>query len=399
MNLPNLKLSGHYRGFSLHETLSALAVVGILASIGIEAITDTIVQSRQSKLRSDVQTLNRAVVVYIANGGSLEDSQTIKQVLDKIKTRQADAERLKHPGFTGSLIDKRLAGSPLTADEAATDRVRVIWDRRSQRFTIAHQGTGGVGEFYLDASLAPVDFGIECRSNSTIDFDHRKPSWIWAYENKQPDQIPGPSRIPIHQSDDPQAPRARPLEPPADPGGGGSGCKESKPGGIAIAALNGHADSSGGGIAIATGGAGATSGGGIAVGTQVAGVAVNDGVAATTPLLAMSIGSEDGLQLSRDSANGRAASGDSSVMTGNQAQTDGASANGSVALAAAVTGDATANGTALAGALSATGHTHADGDGLAVAKTLIEPSPIANSRAVTSAESRCRQSLRKALSR
>ncbi len=399
MNTPNLNLSNHFQGFSLQEILVALAVLGTLASIGIAAIADNVDRSRQSKLRSDVQTLNRAVVVYIASGGSLRDSQTIEEVLDKIKTRQSDTESLKYPGFTGSLIDKRLTGSPLTEEKAETNQARAVWDRDNQQFTIVTQGPGGVGEFWLDASLALVDYGTESRGNSTIDFDHRTPSWIWAYEERPPDQIPGPSQIPTYQPGDPETPRARRVEPPAYPGVIGSDARPSRSGGIAVAALNGRADSSGGGIAIATGGAEARSNGGIAVGTQIAGAAVNDGVAVITPMLYISIGREDGVQLSRDTANGYAGSGDSSVVTGDQAHADGASANGSVALAAAITGDATANGTALAAALSATGYTRADGDGVNSSKTLLEPDSSAKGKPVNTPETRCRQRLRMALTR
>lgn len=208
-------------GFSLIEVMIVTVLIALIACIAVPKIGNVRDRSREVKLESDVQTINNAIDVYVANGGNFARCKTPQAVVDTLKTVRDSETAMSFVGFTGSTIDHRLAARMAGSSDSGSDRA--VWNATDQRFTIESQGTG-VREFYLDESLAENDYGEEERARSVMDYNEN-PGWIWAYNDRMPAPTPGSSTFsvtPVAESPPPLA-KATPsiLSPPAiTPGGG-----------------------------------------------------------------------------------------------------------------------------------------------------------------------------------
>lgn len=184
------------RAFSLLEALVTVAILGVVSTIALIGARDVSDGSRVTKLESDVATVNHAIKMYIASGGTMSDVTAPQEILDKLKTERADANAGTFAGFTGTMIDKRLCAEPLDDADVAGDSKRAIWEAGKNRFKIVSAGSGAVSRFFLDEGLALVDYGEEERGASSLDLNSED-GWIWAYTDSQGATPPGPSLIPI----------------------------------------------------------------------------------------------------------------------------------------------------------------------------------------------------------
>ena len=184
------------RGFSLLEVIAVVAVLGVIAAIAFTGVTHVNDGARLTKLESDVATVNQAMSIYVANGGSLAGCDTAQHAIDKLKTARAGLDAVKFAGLRGTMVDKRLKARLQTGAEAESSARRAIWTPTESRFVIATLGEGGVSEFLLDESLAAVDYGTEDRSGSLFDLNTGD-GWIWAYEDTVSAPPPGPTIIPV----------------------------------------------------------------------------------------------------------------------------------------------------------------------------------------------------------
>lgn len=227
------RFSPSNRGISVLEALITVVAVGIIAAGAYQAFSGTSEGSKLTKLESDVTTVNRAVKMYVASGGSLEGVTDPQTILNKLKTTRAGNAK-EFAGLRGSMIDKRLAVELVEADEGGP---RAVWQAEELRFKIAKSGNG-VGRFFLDDQLATVDFGTEERDGSALDLDTNERAWIWAYEDSDSAPRPGPTVIPVSDGgssgsstagsdtagdggDDGSPPGPGQLQPPnISPGGG-----------------------------------------------------------------------------------------------------------------------------------------------------------------------------------
>jgi len=169
------------RAFTLIEVISVIGILGILASLSVSVVGNVNQNARKEKLFSDTKTINRAVMVYRASGGSLDSSDTADTVIAKLRKR-ATSKRI--PGLSGGFLDPRIAPRAQTASEAATNGARVYWDTTSNTFLVAYSGSvAGIKEFYLDDDLAEVDGGTEDRDSLLLYAATATPNWIWDYED------------------------------------------------------------------------------------------------------------------------------------------------------------------------------------------------------------------------
>ncbi len=178
--------------FTLIEVLVVLAAVSILSGVGYLAVTGAQTAAKEAKLESDVQTLNRAVQLYISSGGDLTGVTNVDGVIAKLKSRKDAATAARTIGLRENLIDTRITNTPQTAAEATTTQLRAAWDTNSLSFYTRRDGDGWVKEFPLmntdetielpaDESRAPTLAGA---TNST---------WVWDYSN--PGAATGPGNL------------------------------------------------------------------------------------------------------------------------------------------------------------------------------------------------------------
>lgn len=174
------------KGFTLIEALLVVAVVSILGGLTYNQVASTREAAHDSKLSSDVQTLNNAATVYQTFGGTIPADATAAIVLAKLKTRRSAASANTSSGITGSYIDRRVSPIWMTDTEMSSTQMRAIWDANSRRFVIVEEaGTAGIKEFTLDDALASNDFATEARSDAmkTSDRSSANANWVWNYED------------------------------------------------------------------------------------------------------------------------------------------------------------------------------------------------------------------------
>lgn len=199
-------------GFTLMEGLITVGVVGVLASIGALMLGGVVGSARNTKLSSDVDTLNRSVAAYLASGGDLSGAKTADEVLDALKQSFSNASRI--PGFSGSKIDERLTFEYQSSAEAQGTGWRVYWDADQSQFVMSQSGNGpGIKGFGYDGAVS---------ADPTKTYKPKTPmlyaessSWIWDYRDAAPSVLPGPSNVPVAEVAD-----TTPT-PPAPPSGGG----------------------------------------------------------------------------------------------------------------------------------------------------------------------------------
>ncbi len=209
-------------GMSLVDMMVALTVLAMVASIGVQVFGSLSSATKNSKLTSDVGTINRAITMYLASGGDLSNARTPVAVLARLKTTSS-AERVKtqiNP-LTRSMIDARLSAVPQSESEAASDSLRAYWNSSAQRFEVATSGESvGVKIFVLDDAAVPSQVEIEERASGSMEFA-RESGWIWDYKDRS-DSAPYatnlPTSIPTHPVTPPTGVQPTPvpgnLQPP-----------------------------------------------------------------------------------------------------------------------------------------------------------------------------------------
>ena len=162
------------------EILATVAVLAVLIAVAIPSLGSNKATAARTKLLSDVNVLNRAVGLYVAEGGNLDDAQTYQQVIDRLKTKATAESARRHVGpVTGRLVDPRLAARDLSPAEASSGAPRATWDAAQKKFVVSTQGSG-IGSFYFDDSKAGVAATEESRQRSNMQFN-RTDGWIWEW--------------------------------------------------------------------------------------------------------------------------------------------------------------------------------------------------------------------------
>ncbi len=167
------------QAFSLVEMLATVALIAILAAIVIPNVGSVRTATAQAKLVSDVAVLNRAVKLYIAEGGSLDGITSAQGVIDRLKTKLSNDAARRHVGpVTGSLVDARLAARTMSDADAKSSDARAVWDATNKKFVLSTTG-GGVSEFFLDDGKADAGQTVETRTASTLLYNGEK-GWVWS---------------------------------------------------------------------------------------------------------------------------------------------------------------------------------------------------------------------------
>jgi prepilin-type N-terminal cleavage/methylation domain-containing protein len=201
------------RAFSLVEALIVVAVIGILATIAGAIFPKVVTFARDQKLISDVDSLNRSVVAYLAAGGDLSKAESPEDVLAALKRSMNHASRV--PTLSGSKIDERLTLTMQSPGEALGNGWRAYWDVNSNRFITGKTGdTPGIKRFVLGDRVTS-DGKEDANAKSSMLYAARD-NWIWDYQEVPPTIPAGPSIIPLSE-----VPESAAIPFPTGPGGGG----------------------------------------------------------------------------------------------------------------------------------------------------------------------------------
>ncbi len=171
--------SSGIKAFSLMEVVVLIALVGVLASVAVVAVSTQPVAVKNVKLASDVATLNHMVSMYAADGGSLAGLTSPQTVLDKMKRARPQTEWQRHTGASsGRLVDTRLRAR-VTAGASGEGLERARWNTQTQRFELTKGGGTAVADFYLDEALAGTEFGTDNRSAPNLKYNTSSRGWVW----------------------------------------------------------------------------------------------------------------------------------------------------------------------------------------------------------------------------
>ncbi|MCB1095492.1 MAG: choice-of-anchor K domain-containing protein [Verrucomicrobiae bacterium] len=174
MNTTSINHKHTTSGFSMIELTVAIVVIAIVASIGINALTSLKDGTRLTKLEKDIKTLNSAVNVYRASGGSLTGVVMPQDVINKMKTAASDATAGTVVALRGSFVDARIRA--VMAEDADSDLMRAVWNASTQKFELSSTGVG-VKEFSLDAPLVAT---VKEDRNTAVAYG-TEDKWVWDY--------------------------------------------------------------------------------------------------------------------------------------------------------------------------------------------------------------------------
>lgn len=211
-------------GFSVMELIVIIAMMGVLITVVVGLISRQHVVIRDTKISSDVATLNQMISIYAADGGSLAGLTSPQAVLDKLKRTLPQTEWAKHTGpASGRLLDIRLAARVTTVPEAS-GQARAKWNTQKQRFELTTGSGSAVSEFYLDQSLATKDFGSEARPTQRATTYNsvagKNQGWVWGNAPSSNFSYHSPGSTGGSGNSNPFNPN---QELPAGPGDGGDG--------------------------------------------------------------------------------------------------------------------------------------------------------------------------------
>ena len=205
-------------GFSLLEVLLVVSAVGVFAGLAVFAANRLRLASQEVKLERDVAAINTAVQSYLGNGGSLPESLTPEEVIERLKTKVEGDEAAQLVGHRGPFLDPRVRGRS-TKDGNVP---RATWNSNVQRFAISNSERG-ITEFYLDHGSGaenPRRRAVQPRQFAKL------MAWVWDFDGDGSSVAPkrraksGPARWQRYYSS-PARVNLRRLAPPvfSIPGG------------------------------------------------------------------------------------------------------------------------------------------------------------------------------------
>ncbi|MCA1963046.1 MAG: choice-of-anchor K domain-containing protein [Prosthecobacter sp.] len=194
---------------------------------------------RETKLISDVASINQSIALYLADGGDLKTVTSPQAVLDRLKRARPQADWQRHTGASsGRMVDTRLrARMTTTPPQGGGQRAR--WNVQTQRFELTLSSGSAVTEFFLDEELTASDPGTDTtRKTSVVRYNGTR-GWIWQPSQSSAltyNQAGNTNGTGVNSAFDPD--EAAPTtsdsgpDPGGDPGGGsGTGGGTTDPGG------------------------------------------------------------------------------------------------------------------------------------------------------------------------
>lgn len=213
------------KALSLVEVLLAVGAVAIVSTMSVAAWTHVNRNVQHQKVETDVRTVNSAISMYLASGGSLNGVSDAKGVLAKLKSSRSKDQRRQHVGSaSGRLLDPRI--TTVTVPEESWKH-RAAYNLSTQRFDVASTGTGV--EFVFDPSLAEVAATIEDRNLGAVKYAATS-GWVWDHASTYNPAAPsGPSTFSTNPNISDSSPVDPTPDPEPDPGPGGGGGPDPGP--------------------------------------------------------------------------------------------------------------------------------------------------------------------------
>jgi type II secretory pathway pseudopilin PulG len=215
---------GMSHGFSMLEVTTLIAILGVMATILVTMVGRQPVIVRETKLSSDVATLNSCVAMYLADGGNLTGVTNPQTVIDRLKKPRAQGEWQRHTGASsGRLVDTRLKAR-ITSSVPRDGSRRARWNPQVFRFEMSSASGNAVTEFYFDDALQSLDPGVDTtRKGSVVKYNGNNRGWVWADSSASSMAYAPPGETTGMGNTVPFNPDEDAATSPPPTGGGGSG--------------------------------------------------------------------------------------------------------------------------------------------------------------------------------
>lgn len=215
-HLPHSRIPARDHGFSITELLVTVALIAVVSSVSVLAVSKITRLSQNEKLESDVRTINGAITTYLANGGSLDSITDANAVLSRLKTTLSKEDKKRHVGAPSSkMIDPRVIAVAVPEESW---KLRARFDTGSKRFESITSGAGF--EFAFDESLAEAAAVIETRKGGAVSYAGTS-TWVWDHTaTTNPSAPGGPSQFNTNPNVGDSTPVVTPPPPtpPTPPG-------------------------------------------------------------------------------------------------------------------------------------------------------------------------------------
>ncbi|MDA7681943.1 prepilin-type N-terminal cleavage/methylation domain-containing protein [Verrucomicrobiales bacterium] len=182
------------RAFTLVESLVALSLISGLASVGYVGFIEIKASSKAVKLEQDIAVVNSALNIYQAHGGTIDSSESLQNIIDKLKTVASDESIKEIIGLRESMIDQRLRVIIQSDKDAKSREPRALWDVDNNKFKISRSGKKGIKAFIIDQNLSVYNQVKENR-NSNLKLA-KKSKWVWDYQDHSSDL--GNNSLPVN---------------------------------------------------------------------------------------------------------------------------------------------------------------------------------------------------------
>ncbi|MEZ5300528.1 MAG: choice-of-anchor K domain-containing protein [Verrucomicrobiales bacterium] len=200
MNTAHKQASGsgiRRKGFTLVETLTAIAVIAFVAGVGIFVYTGSRKAASQHTMSVSLNALNQSVKIYRISGGSLAGIDDTEAVVAKLQSVASDGSQREIVGIAGTMLDSNVRpvfhpeGQPLPVDG-------IYWEPSERKFVgIAAgdsiEGKAIIGFEYADDNTAVARAKEDRRTTQQFNND---PGWVWGYSESSVDQGAGVSDVP-----------------------------------------------------------------------------------------------------------------------------------------------------------------------------------------------------------
>jgi len=206
------------RGISLLEVMLVVVVLGSLVAIALPRMMQVRDGVRDTKLQSDVATINGAVKTYLANGGSIPSDASVDDVLLSLKSSVRGEKAETFVGMTGSMLDRRVEPVWMSGDQRQGSDPRAVWNPSSRRFEITTEPVSGIAMFQLGAPVTDEKLPASDARQSSVEYASTS-NWIWGYADGSAAPPAGTTEIPL-SPDAPDSTPPEPSAPPAPPSGG-----------------------------------------------------------------------------------------------------------------------------------------------------------------------------------
>lgn len=194
------------------EALVVVAVIGTMTAISVPMIREFRTTVKESKLNTEVTTLNKAVRSFVSSGGEVTENDTAAEILEKLKQAVSEDEALSHVGHTGSLVDYRLTGEIIDAE---TPGLRVVWNFEGYRFEVTRELVEGFGAFELDENATAPTENRDVASPYKYSDEE---GWVWEYGEPGVKLTIAPTTISTSpENENPEDPILISLVPPTPP--------------------------------------------------------------------------------------------------------------------------------------------------------------------------------------